>query len=134
MKNILPIVYIFILILSCNSIADPNKNNKPNPDPSLKGQWIGSTHGEYLTSISEFKYYNYYSYTFGDDNLIWYYSTRSKYGVKLMKYTFTYEYKIENNKYYKKLYDNEYDTWEEFTIEKISDTVIKINEIELTKR
>lgn len=110
MKNILFIVYIFVLILSCNSISDPNKSNKPNPDPSLKGQWSGSTHGKYLT-INEFEYYNYYSYTFGDDNLIWYYSTRSKYGIRMQKYSFTYEYKIENDKYYYKLYNNQYDTW-----------------------
>ena len=65
MKNILTIIFIFILILSCESANNPNISNgeiAPNPDPSLIGTWYGSTYGKYLSSIREFEYYNYYSY------------------------------------------------------------------------
>lgn len=134
MKNILTIIFIFILVISCESSNNPNIPNgeiAPNPDPSLVGTWRGSVHGEYLNYIGEFKYYNYYSYEFKEDNRIWYYSTKSKYGVRIDKYSWMLIWKIENGKYYKKLYDNRYDSWGEFTIEKISDTVIKIDGIEL---
>ena len=136
MKNIFDIIFIFILILSCESSNNPNIPNgeiAPNPDPSLVGTWHGSTHGKYLNSIGEFEYYNYYSYEFKEDNRIWYYSTKSKYGVRMDKYSWMLIWKIENGKYYKKLYDNIYDSWGEFTIEKISDTVIKIDGIELKR-
>lgn len=136
MKNIFAIIFIFILVLSCESANNPNIKNgeiAPNPDPSLIGRWQGSTHGEFLNSIKEFEYYNYYSYEFKEDNKIWYYSIKRKYGVKMDKYSWTLIWKIENGKYYKKLYDNRYDSWGEFTIEKISDTVIKIDGIELKK-
>ncbi|TXJ28599.1 hypothetical protein [Brachyspira aalborgi] len=136
MKNIFDIIFIFILILSCESSNNPNIPNgeiAPNPDPSLVGTWHGSTHGKYLNSIREFEYYNYYSYEFKEDNRIWYYSTKRKYGVRMNTYSFLYIWKIENGKYYKKLYDNRYDSWGEFTIEKISDTVIKIDGIELKR-
>lgn len=132
MKNIFAIIFIFILVLSCESANNPNTKNgeiTPNPDPSLIGRWQGSTHGKYLNSIREFEYYNYYSYEFKEDNRIWYYSTKRKYGVRMNTYSFLYIWKIENGKYYKKLYDNRYDSWGEFTIEKISDTVIKIDGI-----
>ncbi len=136
MKNIFAIIFIFILVLSCESANNPNTKNgeiTPNPDPSLIGRWQGSTHGKYLNSIREFEYYNYYSYEFKEDNRIWYYSTKRKYGVRMNTYSFLYIWKIENGKYYKKLYDNRYDSWGEFTIEKISDTVIKIDGIELKR-
>ena len=136
MKNIFAIIFIFILVLSCESSNNPNTKNgeiATNPDPSLIGRWQGSTHGEFLNSIKEFEYYNYYSYEFKEDNRIWYYSTKRKYGVRMNTYSFLYIWKIENGKYYKKLYDNRYDSWGEFTIEKISDTVIKIDGIELKK-
>ena len=136
MKNIFAINFIFILVLSCESANNPNTKNgeiTPNPDPSLIGRWQGSTHGKYLNSIREFEYYNYYSYEFKEDNRIWYYSTKRKYGVRMNTYSFLYIWKIENGKYYKKLYDNRYDSWGEFTIEKISDTVIKIDGIELKR-
>lgn len=124
MKNIFDIIFIFILILSCESSNNPNIPNgeiAPNPNTSLIGTWHGSTHGKY------------YSYEFKEDNRIWYYSTRSKYGVRMDKCSWMLIWKIENGKYYKKLYDNRYDSWEEFTIEKISDTVIKIDGIELKR-
>ena len=136
MKNIFAIIFIFILVLSCESANNPNTKNgeiTPNPDPSLIGRWQGSTHGKYLNSIREFEYYNYYSYEFKEDNRIWYYSTKRKYGVRMNTYSFLYIWKIENGKYYKKLYGNRYDSWGEFTIEKISDTVIKIDGIELKR-
>lgn len=131
MKNIFTLLF-FILILSCKSNTKSNEI-ADNPDPSLIGRWQGSTHGKYLNSIREFEYYNYYSYEFKEDNRIWYYSTKSKYGIRMDKYSWMLIWKIENSKYYNKLYNNEYSEWHEFTIEKISDTVIKIDGIELKK-
>ena len=57
MKNIFAIIFIFILVLSCESANNPNTKNgeiTPNPDPSLIGRWQGSTHGKYLNSIREY--------------------------------------------------------------------------------
>lgn len=131
MKNIFTLLF-FILILSCKSNTKSNEI-ADNPDTSLIGRWQGSTHGKYLNSIREFEYYNYYSYEFKEDNRIWYYSTKSKYGIRMDKYSWMLIWKIENSKYYNKLYNNEYSEWHEFTIEKISDTVIKIDGIELKR-
>ncbi|MEI0525928.1 hypothetical protein R4K54_08380 [Brachyspira murdochii] len=137
MKKIYILLFFIVIlaILSCSSPYESDKEKtSPNPDISLKGYWIGSIHGEYLSSIGEFEWFSYYSYKFHDDNLIGYYSSRSKYGIKMNTYSFTYIWKIENGKSYYKLYDNEYDYWREFEIEKIDANTIIIDGVELERQ
>lgn len=133
------ILLFFIVILSILSCSSPYESNKektsPNPDISLKGTWSVLIYGEFFPSIKEFEWARYYRYVFNDDNLIYYSISRYEYGVKMEQYSFsfTYIWKIENGKSYYKLYDNEYDHWKEFKIEKIDANTIIIDGVELKR-
>ena len=133
MKKIILIISLIFLFISCESNLGSKEKTSPNPDPSLIGNWSGSENGDYISSIGEFEYFNYYSYSFNDQNLIKYYSTRTEYGIKMKTYTFTYIWKIENGKSYYKLYNNQFSDWKEFKIEKIDNNNIIIDGIKLSK-
>lgn len=135
MRKVFLIILITFCIISCDGFCDSTeKEISDNPDLSLKGSWFGSTHGGYLSSISEFKWYNFYAYEFYEDNRFTYYSSRSEYGVEIKVYYFIYVWKIENNQPYCKLYDNKYSDWEEFNLEKIDNNTIMIDGIKLERK
>ncbi len=91
----------------------------PCPDSRFIGDWSCSKYGEYFSSIHEWAWHSYSSYTFENNNKIFYYSAHWEYGVEdynspYMSYR---EWKKEGTKYYERLWHNDYDPWKEWNIQ-----------------
>jgi hypothetical protein len=84
------------------------------PDSRFIGTWTLFEHGEYLSSISEYKWSRYVSRTFTNTNKYSYYASYEDYGVTSSgsPYMFDYEWKIESGQFKERLWDNEYDDWD----------------------
>ena len=91
-----------------------------SPDSRLTGEWVQHLRGEWLSSIAEYTYYDYYSLTFNNTNQYTKYVSRQKYGVKQYCNTrelktgcfYGHEWKIESGKFHERLWNNKYSDWE----------------------
>ncbi|WP_157153308.1 hypothetical protein [Brachyspira murdochii] len=134
MKKILLLILLFILS-SCfnNYITDPYSKNGisklgASPDERFMGNYSRISY-----YFSNRRWYKYISYSFTNQNKYIYYSVETYYGYREEPLILTYEWKKEDEIYYSRLWDNQYDDWKVFNLEYVDTETIIINDKEYTK-
>ena len=131
MKTTIKITLVLLMGIMSTVSCKKKEMNLPSSYPELSGSYTYSLSESWEDGLYE--KFEYDSWDFDDTRKAWNYSkswsyTESGwYNALKESNSFYIEWKIENNRFYERLWDNDYSTWTSRSFEFISSSSFKLN-------